>query len=136
MTPLKSATFVLITGASLMLSISTSAQESRRIAAGEAAWDKAGCLQCHGASGEGGTGGEFPAGPSLRPTLLDRAELVETKAISNDAEETNTMVMLPNINGGLAPTLKTHELRNRRADGTTESEKTTLLADGAPESGN
>ena len=58
-------------------------------------------------------------------------ELVETKAISNDAEETNTTVMLPNINGGLAPTLKTRELRKRRADGTTESEKTTLLADGA-----
>ena len=58
-------------------------------------------------------------------------ELVETKAISNDAEETNTTVMLPNINGGLAPTLKTHELRKRLADGTTESEKTTLLADGA-----
>ena len=78
MTPLKSATFVLITGASLMLSISTSAQETPRIAAGEAAWNKAGCLQCHGASGEGGTGGEFPAGPSLRATSLDRAELVET----------------------------------------------------------
>jgi mono/diheme cytochrome c family protein len=78
MTPLKSATFVVITGASLTLSISASAQVSTRIAAGEAAWDKAGCLQCHGASGEGGTGGEFPAGPSLRATLLDRATLVET----------------------------------------------------------
>ena len=58
-------------------------------------------------------------------------EFVETKAISKDAEETNTTVMLPNINGGLAPTLKTHEFRKRHADGTTESEKTTLLADGA-----
>ncbi len=77
MTPQKPAMFVLIAGASL-LSISTSAQELPRIAAGEAAWEKAGCLQCHGASGEGGTGGEFPAGPSLRATLLDRAELVET----------------------------------------------------------
>jgi hypothetical protein len=58
-------------------------------------------------------------------------ELVETKAISKDAEEINTTVMLPNINRGLAPTLKTHELRKRHADGTTESERTTLLADGA-----
>jgi hypothetical protein len=58
-------------------------------------------------------------------------EFVETRAISKDAEETNATVMLPNINGGLAPTVKTHELRQRRADGTTESEKTTLLADGA-----
>jgi mono/diheme cytochrome c family protein len=45
--------------------------------AGEAAWDKAGCLQCHGSTGEGGDGGEFPAGPSLRKTRLDRAALVE-----------------------------------------------------------
>jgi len=58
-------------------------------------------------------------------------EMVETKAISKDEEETNTTVMLPNINGGLAPACKTHELRRRRADGTTESQKTTLLADGA-----
>jgi mono/diheme cytochrome c family protein len=55
---------------------SASAQDAT-VAAGEAAWDKAGCLQCHGASGEGGSGGEFPAGPSLRQTRLDRAALVE-----------------------------------------------------------
>src|SRR5262249_50280937 len=48
-----------------------------QVAAGEAAWDKAGCLQCHGSTGEGGDGGEFPAGPSLRTTRLDRAALVE-----------------------------------------------------------
>src|SRR6476659_5737386 len=39
------------------------AQDVPEMAAGEAAWDKAGCLQCHGESGEGGAGGEFPAGP-------------------------------------------------------------------------
>jgi mono/diheme cytochrome c family protein len=54
------------------------AQDKARMAAGEDAWDKAGCLQCHGAEGEGGSGGEFPAGPSLRKTRLDRAGLVET----------------------------------------------------------
>jgi hypothetical protein len=58
-------------------------------------------------------------------------EMVGTKKISKDVEETNTTVMLPNINGGLAPAFKTHELRKLRADGTTESQKTTLLADGA-----
>ena len=58
-------------------------------------------------------------------------EMVETKAISMDVEETDTTVMLPNINGGLAPAVKTHEFRKRRADGTTESQKSTLLADGA-----
>src|ERR1700678_2143242 len=54
------------------------AQDPARLAAGEGAWDKAGCLQCHGASGEGGAGAEFPAGPSLRTTRLDRTALVET----------------------------------------------------------
>jgi mono/diheme cytochrome c family protein len=66
------------TGAPLAFSAAASAQDAARLAAGESAWDKAGCLQCHGASGEGGTGGEFPAGPSLRKTRLDRSALATT----------------------------------------------------------
>jgi mono/diheme cytochrome c family protein len=54
------------------------AQDAARLAAGEEAWNKAGCFQCHGTSGEGGDGGEFPAAPSLRATRLDRATLAET----------------------------------------------------------
>jgi mono/diheme cytochrome c family protein len=61
----------------MTLCASAFAQDAARLAAGEAAWDKAGCLQCHGSTGEGGVGGEFPAGPSLRKTRLDRAALVE-----------------------------------------------------------
>jgi mono/diheme cytochrome c family protein len=61
-----------------LASSSACAQDAARIAAGEEAWNKAGCPQCHGASGEGGTGGEFPAGPSLRRTRLDRSALTET----------------------------------------------------------
>jgi mono/diheme cytochrome c family protein len=60
-----------------ILSASAFGQDAARLAAGESAWDKAGCLQCHGASGEGGSGGEFPAGPSLRKSRLDRAALTE-----------------------------------------------------------
>jgi mono/diheme cytochrome c family protein len=52
--------------------------DAARLAAGEAAWNKAACLQCHGSAGEGGTGGEFPAGPSLRTTQLNRVLLVDT----------------------------------------------------------
>ena len=37
-------------------------------------------------------------------------EIVETKKIGKDLEETNTTVMLPSANGGLAPAFKTHEL--------------------------
>jgi mono/diheme cytochrome c family protein len=61
----------------LSLVPSVRAQDAARLAAGEAAWNKAACLQCHGSSGEGGMGGEFPAGPSLRTTLLNRAMLAD-----------------------------------------------------------
>lgn len=68
----------LLACALLALVASARAQDAARLAAGEAAWNKAACLQCHGSAGEGGTGGEFPAGPSLRTTQLNRAMLVDT----------------------------------------------------------
>jgi mono/diheme cytochrome c family protein len=68
----------LVTCALLALAASARAQDAARLAAGEAAWNKAACLQCHGSAGEGGTGGEFPAGPSLRATQLNRTMLVDT----------------------------------------------------------
>jgi hypothetical protein len=59
-------------------------------------------------------------------------EVTETKNISKDLEETNTTVMLPSVNGGLAPAFKTHELSRRAANDndTVETEKTTWLPDG------
>jgi mono/diheme cytochrome c family protein len=72
------AVFGLCIGTTLMAPTYAFAQDAARLAAGESAWDKAGCLQCHGSSGEGGAGGEFPAGPSLRTSKLDRAGLSET----------------------------------------------------------
>jgi hypothetical protein len=56
-------------------------------------------------------------------------EIVETKRTGKDVEETNTTVMLTNINGGLAPAFKTHELRKRAANNTVEIEKTTWIPD-------
>lgn len=67
---------------------------------------------------------------SGRPQPVQR-EIVETKRIGVDVEETDTTVMLPSINGGLAPAFKTHEVRKRVANNTVESTKTTLLLDGA-----
>ncbi len=58
-------------------------------------------------------------------------EIVETKKIGKDTEDTNTTVMLPSINGGLAPAYKSHEVRKLGVDGMIESEKITLLPDGA-----
>jgi mono/diheme cytochrome c family protein len=67
----------LVAGFCLMPAASARAQ-AVRLAAGEDAWNKAGCFECHGTAGEGGSGGEFPAGPSLRESKLDRAALMET----------------------------------------------------------
>jgi mono/diheme cytochrome c family protein len=68
----------LLAGILLVLATSARAQDAARLTAGEAAWNKAACLQCHGSAGEGGAGGEFPAGPSLRTTQLNRAMLADT----------------------------------------------------------
>ena len=57
-------------------------------------------------------------------------EIVDTKRIGKDLEETNTTVMLTSINGGLAPAFKTRELNKRAASDTMETEKTTWLPDG------
>ena len=62
----------------MLYAASALAQDAARLTAGEAAWDKAGCAQCHGASGEGGSGGEFVAGPSLRTTRLAKEALIDT----------------------------------------------------------
>jgi hypothetical protein len=56
-------------------------------------------------------------------------EIVETKNIGQDLEETNTTVMLSSINGGLSPAFKTRELSKRAADNSVETEKTTWLPD-------
>ena len=56
-------------------------------------------------------------------------EIVETKKIGNNLEETNTTVMLASPNWGLAPAFKTHELRKRGANGSVETEKTTWIPD-------
>jgi len=56
-------------------------------------------------------------------------EMVETKKIGKNLEETNTTVMLPSVNGVLAPVSQTHELRKRAANDTIVIEKTTWLTD-------
>jgi len=67
----------LVAGVVMVFTAPARAQDAARLAAGEAAWNKAACLQCHGSLGEGGMGGEFPAGPSLRTTRLNRALLLD-----------------------------------------------------------
>ena len=54
------AVLCLAAGLGLMSPVSASAQSGPRLAAGEDAWDKAGCFECHGAAGEGGDGRRIP----------------------------------------------------------------------------
>jgi len=61
---------------------------------------------------------------------LVQRQIEETKKIGKDVEETKTTVMLPGINGDLAPAMKTQERRERSANDSVISQKTTLLADG------
>lgn len=56
-------------------------------------------------------------------------ELQETKKISSDVEATKTTVMLPGIDGSLAPAMLTQERRKQNGD-TVEIQKTTQLPDG------
>src|SRR6476660_7389353 len=70
------------------------------------------------------------------PDVNGRLELVqlqvgETKQVGKGVEETKTTVMLPSINGGLAPAMKVQERRTTGANNAVESQKTTLLPDGA-----
>ena len=60
-----------------------------------------------------------------------RREIVETKNTGVDVEETDTTVMLQNVNRGFAPAMKTHEVRKRVGNNCIESQETTLLPDGA-----
>ena len=62
---------------------------------------------------------------------LVRRRIEETKRTSKDVEETKTTVMLPSINGGLVPAVEEQERRQQGANGTVESQQTTLLPDGA-----
>jgi hypothetical protein len=61
---------------------------------------------------------------------LVQRQIEETKKIGKNVEETKTMVMLPSIDGDLAPAMKTEERRERRSNDTAISQKTTLVADG------
>ncbi len=57
-------------------------------------------------------------------------EIVETKRIGKDLEETQNTAMIASINGGLGAVMKTDELRSLGINESGKSEKSTLLLDG------
>ncbi len=62
---------------------------------------------------------------------LVQRQVEETRKISKDVEDTKTTVMLPSVNGGLAPAMKVEERRTLGANNMVESQETTLRPDGA-----
>jgi hypothetical protein len=62
---------------------------------------------------------------------LIQRQIEETKKIGKDVDETKTTMMLPSANGGLVPAMKVQERREVGANGMVDSQKTTLLPDGA-----
>jgi hypothetical protein len=62
---------------------------------------------------------------------LVQRQIEDTKRTGKDVEETNTTVMLPSVNGGLTPAMQVQERRRQGANDAIESQKTTLLLDGA-----
>jgi hypothetical protein len=56
-------------------------------------------------------------------------EVADTKETSPDVQETKTTIYLPDVNGGLTPSVQTHELQKRSADHRVEVKKTMLHPD-------
>ena len=57
-------------------------------------------------------------------------EIIETKRVGTNAEEIQSTLLRPTVNG-LAPVLKTNEIRKRGANDTEESEQSTFVPDQA-----
>jgi hypothetical protein len=69
--------YVLALAASVGFSVPVLAQDNSGLAAGQSAWNRAGCTNCHGSRAQGGDGGDYPVGPSLRNVTFDKATMVE-----------------------------------------------------------
>ena len=68
--------YMLALAASVGLGVPVMAQDSSGLAAGQNAWNRAGCYNCHGSRAQGGDGGDYPVGPALTTTVLDKATMM------------------------------------------------------------
>ncbi len=53
------------------------AQDNSGFAAGKDAWARASCSNCHGSRAQGGDGGDYPVGPSLRNVRFGKETMVD-----------------------------------------------------------
>ena len=68
---------VLALAACIGLAVPVLAQDNSGLAAGKEAWARASCSNCHGSMAQGGDGGDYPYGPSLRSIKYDKATMAE-----------------------------------------------------------
>lgn len=68
--------YMLALAASVGLGVPVMAQDSSDLAAGQKAWNRAGCYNCHGSRAQGGDGGDYPVGPAFTTTVLDKELMV------------------------------------------------------------
>ena len=68
------AALLLVAGSA---AATATAQDEAQIAAGKHVWSDAACANCHGPRGQGGISVDFPRGPSLRTTQLDKESALE-----------------------------------------------------------
>lgn len=66
----------LVLGAGLS-AVPALGQDEAQVATGKQVWSDAGCSNCHGPRGQGGISVDFPRGPSLRTTALDKETMLE-----------------------------------------------------------
>jgi mono/diheme cytochrome c family protein len=59
------------------VSVPVLAQDNSDLAVGKDVWNRASCFNCHGSAAQGGNGGDWPVGPSLRSTALDKETMAQ-----------------------------------------------------------
>ena len=67
---------ILALAACIGLAVPVLAQDNSGLVAGREAWARAACSTCHGSRAQGGDGGDYPVGPSLRNVRFDKEAMV------------------------------------------------------------
>ena len=68
---------ILALAACIGVAVPALAQDNSGLVAGKDAWARASCFNCHGSMAQGGDGGDYPVGPSLRNIRYGKETMVE-----------------------------------------------------------
>ncbi|HTF80036.1 MAG TPA: hypothetical protein VK620_37975, partial [Bradyrhizobium sp.] len=67
---------ILALAACIGLAVPALAQDNSGLAVGKDVWSRASCFNCHGSMAQGGDGGDYPYGPSLRNITYGKETMV------------------------------------------------------------